>query len=212
MDIHKYKKAKVYLLVDTGSITDTRLRIMHKMLSDPEINLHQLMDCAPQIVASLLALRNEGYHKQIKDEYTYELHDNVFQLAANRVFASYYKNLHLSMTPAESYAGMDHTIKSKEDYFRLAEDYMSVQDPYTLSLLHNLIPMKPALWSCTDMQTNPDAIIATAATLAEHVFVATQRNLVFTVPVPPTVIQLQDKEKTDAFTSRVLEAMHEASR
>jgi len=209
MDVWSYQKAKVYLLVDKDSFKPHELKALTQVFSDPEINFKELVDIAPFVVNELNHMRENGYKKHLGKPFPFEIYDNIIQLAFNSVFKKIKPGLGLSISSAEPYASQNHRIGSQEDYTRLIEVYMSLQDPWTLFEVHKIEPkaVRPAYWSKSAVRISGDSPVATASTIADHVFVATSTELQFG-SVPPTQIIRDQKEKIADYAARCLEVMH----
>lgn len=166
-----WTRMPVLLLVDVA-LPEEHRELLGEELSDPEVNITPLESVTLAMPAALEAMRLDGYARRIQTEFPYELSDTTAQLALYSIFRKMRAGLRLSDYPARPYGLINHRVDSPADYLRIAEEYMSNQDPLTLARLYSIERPPPAAYMPCCM-ANPEALLAFAKTIATGVVVAT---------------------------------------
>lgn len=196
-----WTRIPLLLLVDQD-LPEEHLSAILKAVSDPELNMTRLESVTLQIPGILESMRKDGYARRILLEYPYEISDTAVRLALYEAFKKLRVGIQLSAYPAQPYGLIDHTVRSPRDYLRIADEYMSLQDPLTLSRLLGIERPPPAAYLDCAMEA-PGALLAFAKTIATGVVVATTQPEC--VPQLPFVMTPEFVDDAEEYVDAVLD-------
>lgn len=172
-----WKRVPTLLLIDRGISAAAHTALMRRLAALARtMRVNQFPDIPSMLPAELDKMRSDGHHRQIHDKFPYDIDANIVACAMNNVFKSVRKGLTISPTPAEPYGSFNHTVINREDYIRLAHQYLSVQDPYTLSFVYsfdNSTRPPDIAWIESNVNMNLDVILPFAKTISASLVIAT---------------------------------------